>query len=140
METHEEVIAAFLDDERVDVDALKRALSQPEGREYLVDVLALRELVGVQAGAVDTRSVAPPRAAVSRRMLLTAAAVLLSASTVAGYLVGHRLGQQAPDLLVHPGPEQNRSATEAAQVSAPAPTKVIRLQPGIDWNERSGGN
>jgi hypothetical protein len=40
-----EIIAAFIDGERVDASRLAQALVAPEGREYLVDLLALRELV-----------------------------------------------------------------------------------------------
>ena len=40
-----EVIAAFADGERVDADALKQALGESAGRDYLIDLLALREAV-----------------------------------------------------------------------------------------------
>src|SRR5262245_60914156 len=41
-----EIIAAFADGENVDANELKLALAKESGREYLVDVLALRRLMG----------------------------------------------------------------------------------------------
>jgi hypothetical protein len=140
MDQMEEVIAAFLDDERVDTEALKRALALPEGREYLVDLLAMRELVAVP---IEPAAVvpAPKRQTVRRWGLAAAAAVLLSVSTAAGYLAGYRLGgrsQPIPAEAAVPAPAI--VAPDAASASAPPPpTTVIRLQSGVDWTERSGG-
>ena len=41
-----EVVAAFVDGERVDAQTLKAALAQPDARDYLAELLALRELIG----------------------------------------------------------------------------------------------
>jgi hypothetical protein len=40
-----EVVAAFADGERVNADELKHALADAAGRDYLVDLLALRGIV-----------------------------------------------------------------------------------------------
>jgi len=40
-----ETIAAFIDSERVDPLALKRALASEEGRNYLVQLVAMREVM-----------------------------------------------------------------------------------------------
>jgi hypothetical protein len=44
METHD-VISAFLDNEPFDASELARALADPEGRELLLDLVAMRTLV-----------------------------------------------------------------------------------------------
>jgi len=44
METHD-VISAFLDNEPFDATELARALADPEGRELLLDLVAMRTLV-----------------------------------------------------------------------------------------------
>ena len=53
-----EVIDAFMDGERVDADALKAALADSSGRDYLVDAWLLRE--AVQAEPVSEHKSAPP--------------------------------------------------------------------------------
>jgi hypothetical protein len=84
------VISAFIDDEPFDAHELAAALSDPAGRELLIDLVALRGLATIEA---------PPIAAgagVSRRgspvrLVWAAAAVVLA---MAG---GYRLGQQQSD-------------------------------------------
>ena len=57
MNAYEDVIAAFLDDERVDATMLKEALALPEGREYLVQLLALRGLMNAEGrDGITTRT------------------------------------------------------------------------------------
>ena len=126
MQDMEEIIGAFVDDERVDTDALKRALALPEGRDYLVELLAMRELVAVPVASAIAQ--APPARTSLRWAVAAAAAVLLTLSAAGGYVVGTRTGSVAP-------------ATVPATASSvpPAPTSVIRLKSGVDWNERSGG-
>jgi hypothetical protein len=65
-QAHYEVIAAFADGERVDTTALRAALADEAGRDYLIDLVAMREIV-VDAGAAP--GFAEERAA-SRRSLL----------------------------------------------------------------------
>lgn len=49
-----DVISTFLDGERVEPDDLKRALESPEGRDYIVDLLTLREAIGGLAARIWT--------------------------------------------------------------------------------------
>lgn len=130
-----EVIGAFVDRERVDPELLKDALSSEEGRQYLVDLVALRELA---AGQTPLPAVAPASHAMSnaRRALLAAAVVAMVAGA---YIVGQHRSAPA---VVQDG--QPAAAMAPAQVRPlipppPAPTTVIKLQPGVDWNEATGG-
>lgn len=142
----EEVIGAFIDGEPVDAHDLRQALSAGEGREYLIDMLALRGLVapcGVPVLSATTdhpRSMEAP-AQPSRRPRLfwtAAAAALVAVSTMAGFAAGRlSLPDAAPDrpsitVLAAPPP--------AFSIDVPPPTRVIQLQHGQDWTERSGGN
>ena len=54
---------------------------------------------------------------------------------ISGYVAGRQTGERlrAPD----DGPLRTQSEIT---VTAPAPTQVIRLEPGVDWSERGGGD
>ena len=124
-----EVIEAFVDRERVDAEALKTALASEEGRDYLVDLLAMRELV------MDQADVAPAEVARDaqgqRRPSWVGFTMAAAASLVLG-LTGYQWG-------VHNTRTQSAgtSAIVAGPVSAaaPAPTSVIVLEPGVDWHQ-----
>ena len=61
MQNHD-VISAFLDDEPFDAAELGRALAAPDGRELLLDLIALRALVKDEAAApVKAAGTASPR-------------------------------------------------------------------------------
>jgi hypothetical protein len=102
-DTHE-VIAAFADGERVDAIALKQALGDPAGRDYLIDLLALRDVVR----ANEPRRLAGPRARSARRRWLAAAAVLF---VVAGGLF----------------------LTFKSADRPPTPDRIVTLERGRDW-------
>ncbi len=113
MSDRREVISAFLDDEPFNATALAEALSEPAGRELLIDLLALRHLVrteDAQAHALADRK--PWRSTL--RALVAAAAVLLA--LVGGYLAGERRS------------ESSMSAAPPATrvVQAPAAWKDVR--------------
>ena len=118
MTTPFEVIAAFVDGERVDPEALKQALSEPAGRDYLADIVALREVVA-------DRTVTTPVAAVRPRRVgrWIAAAAVVALSVGGGFALGHRTAE-------------SKAASAAA---APKPTRVIELKPGVEWHETGGG-
>jgi hypothetical protein len=118
-----EVIGAFIDRERVDPEALKHALSTEEGRQYLVDLVALREIAIEQAPPAP---VAFDRRAPSRnRTLATAAAFALSV------LAGYMAGQRSPSRPLDDRPLPSPVVIEVAQPeAAPAPTQVIQLRAG----------
>lgn len=121
-----EVIAAFVDGERVDPARLKSALATPDGRDYLADMVALREVV-----AHDLVPAAHAPARSTRRWIVaTAAAVVLSLA--GGYSLGHRSapGGGAPAL----GGAVRSSASDAA----PAPTRVIEVAPGSSYVTKGG--
>jgi hypothetical protein len=125
-----EVIDAFLDRERVDPEALSEALWTVEGRQYLVDLLALRELTTEQTPAADTSGT--ERRQSPRRWLTMAAAILLGAA--GGYLASGRLGAPADERMLW-----SPVVIEVVQpVSAPAPTQVIQLKPGPDATKVGG--
>ena len=85
-DTHE-VISAFLDDETFDASRLVEALSDPAGRDLLVDLIALRHLAQTDDNErYIPRNVRPWRS--SLRAAMAAAAVLVA--LVGGYVVGER--------------------------------------------------
>ena len=59
----DDVISAFLDNEPFDAAALGRALADPQGRELLLDLVALRALVREESGGAP---VVAARTSVSR--------------------------------------------------------------------------
>jgi hypothetical protein len=123
----EDTIDAFLDGERVAPSALEAALAAAEGRAYLIDVLALRELVS----DAPAEAVAPARRGPARLVYARAAVVALG-------LLG--LGYAAGATRAAP-PESAAMETNAARrIAAPEPTRVIELTPGVNWHESKGGD
>ena len=119
-----DVISAFLDNEPFDAQELSASLATHEGRDLLIDLIALRAVV---------QPVEPSRVAGSGRrpiwMIASAAAVLLA--LVSGYQFGRTAGSAAA-----PAPGGTVS------VAAPEPTTVLKFEPGVNWSEspRSGGS
>ena len=127
------VVEAFLDGERVDSQALKAALADEAAREHFVDLVALREAVGSMApGAWSASGRAVGRDHV--RWFAAAAAVVVSLT--AGYFAGQRTEASTgtPPSAVEAVIQFERRPT------APTPTQVISLRPGINWTEQSGGH
>jgi hypothetical protein len=125
------VVEAFADGERVDRDALNAALADPAGREYLLDLLALRDAVG---GMAPSRWSAGNRA-VAPRFRWVAAAALVVCGIGGGYFAGTRTIEArsaSPNVAVV------ITLPEAEITPAPPPTKVIRLRPGVDWTDTKG--
>jgi hypothetical protein len=124
-----ECIAAFADGERVDPAQLDQALADEEGRAYLIDLLVLRGLYARR----DALPAADARARNARLRWLPVVAALVVVSGLGGYLAGRQGGERAPAGPAGP-------LTVQSEVTAPAPTQVIRLEPGVDWKERGGGD
>lgn len=85
-DTHE-VVSAFLDDEPFDSSKLAEALSEPTGRDLLIDLIALRHLThadGTERAALKDQK--PWRS--SLRALAAVAAVLVA--LFSGYVLGQR--------------------------------------------------
>jgi hypothetical protein len=100
-ESHD-VISAFLDDEPFDASELAAALSEPGGRELLIDFIALRHIVHTDGLALPAQPATMKRSLL--RMLLPAAAVLVALA--GGYVIGER-------------------STQATSDDAPAATRVV---------------
>jgi hypothetical protein len=137
-----EVIAKFADGERVDTQALRAALADEAGRDYLIDLVAMREIVAQTQGqearvhdAGGVSSVADDRVswmsartrAVGRRgRAMTMAATLAMAVGLAGYAIGQQRSQIVSVAVLPPLAADVIVAEEAP----PAPTQVIRLGSG----------
>src|SRR5262245_61761916 len=94
MNDHRDVIAAFLDQEPVDVPALENALADPAGREYFLDLLVLRGLIGGAALRPALAMNADRSGHRDKRrsaLWLAAAAALVAVGTTGGYFAGRTI-------------------------------------------------
>jgi hypothetical protein len=120
-----EVIAAFVDGERVNPQSLDAALATPDGRAYLIDLAGLSEIVGFErAPAVAPRDGAARSTSRGRVIAPWIAAAAMVACLVGGYAFGWRLAGA------------NARARVAAADRAPEPTRVV----DVKWQDTSGGN
>jgi hypothetical protein len=119
------VLDAWVDGEAVARDAVAELLRTEEGRAYAIDIMRLRRAMQVDTPVQVTKQ--PSR----WRPVAAAAAILLT--TAAGYVAG-QYTNRAPVEFVNP------ASTASAAAPAPAPTRVIQFEVGVDWNEASGGN
>ena len=154
-ESFDDIISAALDGERVDVEALRRALATDEGRQSLAAFVLLRaataaddirpahpEFVGAElAPPLSDDGVAPPVPRTRRNWLLAGARVpaALAASiaivaVAASFLLGTTL--RAPLTLVAP---PIAPATTPAQVIVPAPTPAISGDRPSEGFREAGG-
>jgi hypothetical protein len=141
MSANLEVIDAFVDGERVDPAVLKEALSEAAGRDYFVDLWALRDAMQQDRDvSADPRAPAFTSRPASRRWLVAAALV---ACVAGGYAAGTRSVLLAP---VAPAPITNSPTPPIAAAPpvrgvfpAPQPTRVIQLEFHPDA-ARSGGD
>ena len=101
MDDMHSTISAMLDNEPVDAAALAAALETREGRELLLDLVALRHLVQAPAASPAGTMMRRPQS-----VWRLVAAVVIAA--VSGYAIGER-----------------RGAPEAAVTGAPLPTRVV---------------
>jgi hypothetical protein len=110
MNTNSEAISAFIDDEPFDSHDLMNALATAEGRNFLIDAIALRRLTRSND---DVVLVTTSKAKIGRRLALVAALIL---AAVASFQLGQWQGLNAT-------------------VRAPEPTRVI--SGGSAWQEDS---
>ena len=103
MNEMDSTISAMLDDEPVDATALAAALETREGRELLIDLIALRHLVQAPAASPVRTMMRRPQYV---QRLVAAAAVVIAA--ISGYAIGER-----------------RGGADAAVAAAPSPTRVV---------------
>ena len=113
-ETHA-VISAFLDDEPFDAGELAEALSEPAGRDLLIDLMALRHLVQTEGKATPASADRTPWRS-SLRALAAVAAVLVALA--GGYFAGQR-------------------RSEVAMSAAPPATRVV--QAPAAWQDVPAG-
>ena len=136
MEQSYEILDAFVDGEAVDPAALKAALSDAAGRDYLVDAWLLRGLVQDE---LASEGVTPrPRHRSSSRSWLIAAS-LAGVCLAGGYLAGARF---AGVLVPQPAPAARIDAVSPSlppSSTVPAATRVIRLELDPNWKETVGG-
>jgi hypothetical protein len=139
MDARFEIIDAFVDGERVDAAALKRALSEEEGRDYLVDAWLLRE--GVQDEMASDASVlaAPTRPRGPRSWLFAAAAAAVCLA--GGYLVGYRMaGEPGPPINKDAPPVTTNVGPAPVAFPVPVPTRVIQVDFAADTAAGRGGD
>ncbi len=99
-----EAITAFVDGERVDPEELKRALSEAAGRDYLVDIVALRTIVA----AHEPARVARVRTRYAALRWLAAAVVVFGIG--GGLFLATRQSDRPP-----------------------TPDHIVKLERGLDW-------
>lgn len=134
MDQHLEVIGAFIDGERVDADALRAALAIDEGRAYLIELAAMREIVAMPAVAAAAPAARPfaGRSFSSGRLwsakFLLAAAALIAIVGTTGFVLGRAAVER-------------RLAIEQAEVNkAPRPTREVPAESGVSWSSSSTGS
>ena len=122
-----EMIDALVDGERVDAEVLRRALADASGRDYLIDILALRDAMA-QTSPQSQPDAAPkrPRTAWHRAIAWPAAAAVLVASLAAGFAAGYQFAG-TPVERAGSNDVNTRAVgpvTPPPGSAAPAPTRV----------------
>ena len=118
-----EVLSAVLDGAAVDIGQLATALEDPEGRQVFVDFVKLR-----QAAASDDMT---PRREFYQRVVRDLTLdlpvrrrglpyPLAAAAVVFAMLLGSLI-------------DQNFIRQDPAEAAPPEPTRVLRFEPGVDW-------
>ena len=130
-----EIIDAFVDGETVDPAALKAALSEPEGRDHLVDAWLLRDLV--QEELATDAAIPPPRTQPRRAWLF--AAMIAGVCLIGGYAIGTRFPSMLGTTPAPVATSEPVAAPVPASSAVPEPTRVIRLDFGPSGTEGSGG-
>ncbi len=134
MNSEIEIIDAFVDGERVDSAAIKRALAEPEGRAYLVDAWLLRE--AMQEDRARTSSVATPWVRSARPVQRWLIAAGVAAGLLGGYATG-RITGHGTQLPAAP-PTTTAVAQPSPAFPVPAATRVIQLE--FHTPNATGGN
>src|SRR5580765_3291701 len=116
-------VAALADGEPVDPAALTAALGDPGVREYLVDLVTLRQSVGMMSEQLPVQW-RERRSFLSRAGWMAAAAAIVISLT-AGYVAGQRTAETAA------APSVETYVDLSGSPSAPKPTRVVPLRPGV---------
>lgn len=129
MDAQFEALAAWVDGEPVARTDVAVALETREGRDYVLDLMALRHMVNVTTPGLAAN--AAPRSARRWPGLVAAAAVVLCAA--GGFAAGRLMtpASDGPDAALVP-------ISTPASMTAPTPTRVIRLEEDTTWRESGG--
>ncbi len=129
MDSQLEALAAWVDGEPVARTDVAVALETREGRDYVLDLMALRHMVTVTTPTLAAK--APVRPARQWPAIAAAAAVVLCAA--GGFAAGRLLTPVPPA-----SPGGITPISPPASISAPTPTRVIQLEEGPNWRESGG--
>lgn len=138
MEDRFEVIDAFVDGERVDAPALKRALSEEDGRDYFVDAWLLREGVQEQM-ALESIPQTEVRRLPARGWPLLAVAVSILCLIVGG-LAGYRLSDVGRTARLEAPPARETPVQVKTSFPVPPPTRAISIEFSTDTPGAGGGD
>ena len=132
MDDQFEALAAWVDGEAVARTDVALALETPEGRDYVLDLMALRRMVDATTPALAAK-VTPRLATRWPKVAAAAAAVALCAAGgfFAGRLASPIASTDGADAVVTP-------SSTPVSISAPAPTRVIRLEENTSWRDSGG--
>ena len=127
------VVEAFLDGERVDPASLKEALATAEARDHFVDLLLLRDAMGdlapmARMSRPSGRSAACARSGSRRPRQRCSSACPLAM----------RQDRRVVAPAVDP-PNVEVVLPMERPISAPAPTRSIAFEPGVNWTDSTGG-
>ena len=114
-----DTISAFVDGEFVDPDQLATALEDPEGRATLVDFVRMR--AAMRAGEQPL-----PASLTSLRPTASRLRVLPWPAVAALFILVFLAGLLAPRPWAKPLDDRGDTP--------PAPTRVERFTPGVDWH------
>jgi hypothetical protein len=133
-----DVIDAFVDGERVDPAALKRALAEPAGRDYFVDAWLLRSGLQDELGVDEAAPEPVASIAADRRASRSARSWgLVLAASIACLAIGFGAGRWlaasggSPAEMGPTAPveiQTTASPPQAPVVQPPSPTRVIQLE------------
>src|SRR5262245_24287719 len=118
------IVGAFLDGERVNAQQLRRALDDPHARDYLVELLTLRQVIGAHA-SYATAALAPAAPTRTHGWWPAVAAVLAIATAAGGYAIGER--RPAPTSVSDGAPSRIEIVSAGQPSRAPQPTQIIQL-------------
>ena len=134
MDAQLEALAAWVDGEPVARTEVALALETREGRDYVLDLMALRRMVDVTTPSLAAKI---PQRQVRRwpRFAAAAAAVVLCAA--GGFAAGRLVAPERMDSSSSPT-QVTVPVSTPASMTAPAPTRVIRLEEGTSWRDSGG--
>jgi hypothetical protein len=133
MDEQFEALAAWVDGEPVARTDVALALETREGRDYVLDLMSLRHMVNV-----STPSLVPAGAQREIRARRWPSLVAAAAAVVLCATAGFFAGRLVPPASIDSTDATVTPATTPASISAPAPTRVIRLEENTSWRESGG--